>query len=258
MRTENMHTRNASTSRWVRTLAALLLASGLTSGCAFLDSIDRKLVAWGVVEATGGATIDTLAVVEVSSGGSKGVGVVLDNGMIFTANHVVKGDRAVVRTFGYHGNAYYRTLEARVVFRDEGEDQAMLSVREVVEWDHTVELGTGRAGPATAVPLRPHGRSSFGDVVNRPVVRTVELGSRGLRYRADRRLRRGDSGAPIVQDGKVVGLVHGASRVIASDVMKKYRFMREAKRRRENAEGVKIVGTPECVVGGAGSPEGRS
>jgi S1-C subfamily serine protease len=231
-------------------LAVVLTVVALTSGCSVLDSIDRQLVSWGVVDGIDAPGFDELAVVQVDAGSRKGVGVVLEGGMIFTANHVVRSrSRVIVRTFGYYRDGYYQTLEARVVYRNRSADQALLTVLDAGELDHTAELASPRTGSASVLPLRPAGRSSFGYTVNKPVVRFVTVAKSGSRFKGNARLAKGDSGAPVVQDGKVVGLVQGASRMIAPDVMAGYeKLLRSRERRSMGSEGSDdaFMTAPEC------------
>lgn len=209
--------------RAVIMVAALLAAGMMGSGCAMLDSIDRRLAEWGVVDQSVGVGVDALALVDVTCGSSRGVGVVVDGGLIFTANHVVKGgETAVVRTFGLYDNAYHQTVEARVVYRNPLTDQALLSPVEPVELPHRMKLGKPEAGPAEVLPLRASGRTVFGDELAKPVSKPGEVIDGGRRYRCAGRISYGDSGAPIVQDGKVVGLVRGESKMVPADVLERY------------------------------------
>jgi hypothetical protein len=237
--------------------ALILLVSTFTSGCTVIDAIDRQLVEWGVVDSFHGGGIDSLAVVQVQAGRGIGVGVVLDGSMIFTANHVVEGrDRVVVKTNAVHSEAYYQVLTARVVYRNRAADQALLVVEDDEALEHTVKLGKARAGEATIHPLRAAGRSAFGETVKRAVVKRVELERERNRMVRNPQIRKGDSGAPIVQNGVVVGLVRGATRMVASDVLENYRLILKA-RERKTRRGEKIVTTsvPQVNAGAKNSKQ---
>ena len=65
-------------TRVAATVAILLCVGILASGCSVIDSIDRQLALWGVVDRTASAGVDILAVVEIVSGKAKlGFGFVI-------------------------------------------------------------------------------------------------------------------------------------------------------------------------------------
>lgn len=205
-------------------VAALYAVSG---GCAVIDSMDRKLAAWGVVDSMTGHGIDQMAVVAIEAGRSRGTGVILENGLVFTAAHVVSGmDSVVVKTVGYYSDSHYEVLNARVIYRNAETDQALLALESGAGMEHTASLGTPVQGAATVTPMRPAGKSSMGQMVCKPVARSVVIGSTGRRFSNNAGLAMGDSGSPIVQDGRVVGLVRGDGAMVSADVMVNYKASR--------------------------------
>ena len=239
--------------------AAMGIVLTVSTGCSVLDSIDRQLGAWGVVDARMESGIDPLAVVMVEAGQSRGAGVVLEGGLVFTACHVLGGsDTAVIRTTGYYTDSYYQVLTARVVYRDAASDQALLAV-EGGAMEHTAKLGVPAAGAAVVTPMRPAGKSSMGETVCRPVVRTIAVGSSLVRWGGEAGLAKGDSGCPIVQDGAVVGLVRGDGIMVSSDVMVNYKASRRASRgasamdRMDDGTGREELKAPELSVKASGA-----
>lgn len=203
--------------------AAMAAVMAAATGCAALDSVDRQLGRWGVVDARIPAGIDTLAVVAIEAGESRGAGVILENGLVFTACHVVAGKtHAVVRTCSYFSDSGYQVLTGRVVYRNAETDQALLAVEETTDLEYRAATGSPKPGEAVVTPMRPCGKSYCGEAVCKPVVRRVVVGSTGTRFGGGAGLAKGDSGCPIVQDGVVVGLVRGDGRMVAADVMANY------------------------------------
>jgi hypothetical protein len=196
----------------MKAIATILLA-GLMSGCAVFDAIDAKLREIGVMPGTSleACGINPLAVVAVEGDGEAGVGIVVDEQTVFTAYHVVRRAGTVrVKFFGRYRGVYHKEVEGRVIYRNVSRDQCLIHVS--TETPHVARVGRPSPGQATCITLGDRCTNRFGQEVPYPVVRECRID--GQRYYADRPTRKGDSGGPIVQNGCVVGLVHGPSLMV--------------------------------------------
>jgi hypothetical protein len=178
----------------------------MTQGRFAVVCAPALLVAAAIGHATGGAPAGGPAVVAVEGEGAQAAtGFVVDGDRVVTVAHAVDGGQVRVR--GSDGVA----RAAGVVRRDDALDLAVLAVSGVSRARSFVAGGTRvlvrRAGAPLAVPAvlrrRIDARVRRGDgrlVGRRPA----------LELTAD--IRAGDSGAPLVQDGRVMGIVFARSR----------------------------------------------
>jgi S1-C subfamily serine protease len=176
-------------------------AGGFAAACAPL-----LLAGAAIGHATGGGSLGAPAVVTVEARGAEtATGFVVSDGRVVTVAHVVDHWRVTVR--GADGVS----RPAAVLRRDAALDLAVLSVRGVAEGAGLPPAGTHilvrRDGAQVAAPalvrrrIDARLRRSDGRLIARRPA--VEL-------RAD--VRAGDSGAPLIQDGRVAGVVFARSR----------------------------------------------
>ena len=163
------------------------------------------LAAAAIGNALGGATSGGPVVVAVEGrGADAATGFVAAPGRVVTVAHAV-GDRVTVR--GADGVA----RAATVLRRDAALDLAVLGVRGLRPG------GRPAPGPPRVVVRRDGGQRAAPAVVRRRIDAHVRSGDGrliarrpALELRAD--IRAGDSGAPLVQDGRIAGIVFARSR----------------------------------------------
>jgi S1-C subfamily serine protease len=176
-------------------------ARGFAAVCA-----PAVLVGAAIGHATGGSSPAAPAVVAVEARGVKtATGFVVADGRVVTVAHAIDHFRVTVR--GADGVP----RPAVVLRRDPGFDLALLSVRGVT-------AGAGLPPRGTHVLVRRDGAQVAAPaVVRRRIDARVRRGDGRLvarrpamELRAD--IRAGDSGAPLIQDGRVASVVFGRSR----------------------------------------------
>ncbi|MCI0343690.1 MAG: serine protease [Planctomycetales bacterium] len=179
-------------------------------GCSALDSVTESLVRAGVLAPRASdAGVPSGAVVEVETGGARGTGVALGGGLVLTAAHVVEGAaRATIARPAAIPGALPERERAGVVWRDPVGDVALLSAPGAEE---SADSGPPEPGPAWVVTLERSGTTALGDPTWRPAVRRATVLENG-RFEVEGGVRRGDSGSPILQRGRVVGVVRSADR----------------------------------------------
>lgn len=194
-------------------LAVAVAVMACASGCGVLDAIDgtlRKIGALPSVPSCEG--VDMLAVVSIETDGQTGVGVVVADQTVFTPYHVVKRAGVVmVRFFGHYRSGYHKEVEARVIYSNPGLDQCLLHVN--TETPHVIPMGTAGSGEAVMVGLSGGRTNRFGQKMAYPTANPCTID--GVSYESAARTRMGDSGSPIIQAGKVVGLVRGPSMMVS-------------------------------------------
>jgi hypothetical protein len=168
-------------------------------------SVPALLAAAAIAQATGGDASGGPAVVAVEARGAQAAtGFLVAPGRVVTVAHALDG-RIAVRG----GDGVPRA--ATVVRRDDALDLALLAVR-------GVSGGGGMASAATHVVVRRDGAQRAAPaLIRRRIDARVRRGDGRLiarrpaiELRAD--IRAGDSGAPLVQDGRVAGIVFARSR----------------------------------------------
>jgi hypothetical protein len=166
--------------------------------------VPAVLAGAAIGHATGGEAAGDPVVVAVEARGAQAAtGFVVAPGRVVTVAHAVDG-RITVRG----GDSVPRP--AVVVRRDDALDLALLSVR-------GLRAGGGLAPAATHVVVRRDGAQRAAPaVVRRRIDARVRTGDGrliarrpALELRAD--IRPGDSGAPLVEDGRIAGIVFARS-----------------------------------------------
>ncbi len=180
------------------------------AGCSVLDSVTASLAEAGILTPRpSDAGVPGRAVVEVSTGSAQGAGVAIEGGFVLTAAHVVEGAaRATIARPAEIPGAVADVERAEVVWRDPVGDVALLST---AGGEAAAGSGTPEPGPAFIVALERTGTTPFGDPTWRPVARRATV-REGGRFESPDGVRPGDSGSPIVQGGRVVGVVRSADR----------------------------------------------
>lgn len=207
----------------LRRLAALALcgaALAASTGCAMLDGITRSMIEAGVLKpsaarSAGLTGIEAEAVVEVRANGDRGVGVAVEDGMILTSAHVVgaASEVTLLRHSMVAGGVAARE-RAHVVWTDARHDLCLLSPVVPAESGRSA---SPRSGDAWLITLQGTGSSVSGTRSRGAVVRPVTLHPGDRMEINGGGLVHGDSGSPIVQDGRVVGVVRTASRFARVD-----------------------------------------
>ncbi len=183
-------------------------------GCSVLDAIDGKLREIGALpSARLSSDVDQLAVVSIEAGGETGVGVVVADQTVFTAYHVVKSAGTVmVRFYGLYKTGYHKEVEGRVIYSNPSADQCLIHVE--TETPHVIPMGEATGGKAVVLGLSRGQANRFGQVVSYPSARACSID--GSTYAPEQSSKKGDSGSPIIQSGKVVGLVKGPSMMVST------------------------------------------
>jgi hypothetical protein len=201
-----------------------IVLAGMLGGCGLLDVIDAKLRQAGALPSVSmeGAGIDPLSVVAIEADGQHGVGVVVDDGLVFAPYHVVKRAGHIrVKFMGHYRGTYHKEVEGRLVYRNVVADQCLIAVD--TETPHRARLGDPVEGEAVCITLQGGSVNRFGQCVRYPTIRKVRIDSMG--YRSQRPTRHGDSGGPILQAGMVVGLVRGPTRMVSTKSAKRWTEM---------------------------------
>lgn len=191
-------------------LAAMTMAAAMGSGCAFMDGITASMVRAGILVPTSPrpSGLDDEALVEVRTASGQGTGVAVEDGYILTAAHVVDGAaRATIYRHSHIDGAPAATESARVVWSDTVADVALLRPE---SRDANGASGHAAEGEAWLVTLDASGASLSGPT-RRPRLRMARI-LPGRRFEVDGGVRPGDSGSPLVQAGRVVGVVRSAER----------------------------------------------
>jgi S1-C subfamily serine protease len=177
----------------------------MTTGRFAAVCVPAVLAAAAIGHATGGGGVDGPAVVAVEARGAQtATGFVVAPGRVVTVAHAIDG-RIAVR--GDDGVA----RPAAVLRRDDALDLALLAV------PNLRPRGGLASGATHVVVRRDGGQHSAPAVIRRRIDARVRRGDGRLiarrpaiELRAD--IRAGDSGAPLVQHGRVAGIVFARSR----------------------------------------------
>jgi S1-C subfamily serine protease len=183
----------------------------MTGGRFAAVCVPAVLAGAAIGHATGGGAGGPVVVAVEARGAQAATGFVVAPGRVVTVAHAVDG-RVTVR--GADGVA----RRAVVVRRDHRLDLAVLAVRTSVSTGYRPDSGTFGARSATHVVVRRDGvPRATPAVVRRRIDAHVRAGDGRLIARrpaielsAD--IRAGDSGAPLMQDGRVAGIVFAHSR----------------------------------------------
>lgn len=141
---------------------------------------------------------------------SSGSGVVIEGGRILTNNHVVRyGQRILVQPEGSSDK-----LKARVVATGDGIDLAIIELEDKTFFDTHPPIRMSEELPEIGQNVVSYGYPLGGDAmsVTKGIVSRIEYteydsSTSGLRIQVDAALNHGNSGGPVVADGKLVGIV---------------------------------------------------
>lgn len=194
-----------------RTLAVVMgLAAAAGPGCAFMDGITASMVRAGILAPTSprASGLAGDAVVEVRTGSGRGTGVAVEGGYVLTAAHVVDGAaRASVYRHSLIPGAPAAMESATVVWTDSMSDTALLRPE---SREACGPSGDACEGEAWLVTLAASGQGIAGPT-RRPRLRLAQI-LPNRRFAVDGGVQPGDSGSPLVQGGRVVGVVRSADR----------------------------------------------
>ena len=211
-----------STAGVVRTIGvSLLLLAALvcSSGCSMVERLNTWMVENGIVRESLDRQayrigIDTERVVEVRTGTDRGVGVVVEEGLVLTSAHILQGAREakVLQHSLVAGGVAMRT-PAKVIWTDDHNDLCLLAP------DTRADAGTTcspQPGEAWLITLAASGQSRSGSTSRSAGVQRITI-LPGDRFEMDGTLQHGDSGSPLIQNGHVVGVVRTATRFARVD-----------------------------------------
>ena len=197
-------------ARKITTAAVVAMGAAMGSGCAFMDGLTESMVRAGILVPTSTRVsgLDGEALVEVRTASGRGTGVAVEGGYILTAAHVVDGAaRAAIYRHSHIDGAPAAEESASVVWSDTVADVALLRPE---SRDANGPSGHAAEGEAWLVTLDASGHSLAG-LTRRPRLRLARI-LPGRRFEVDGGVRPGDSGSPLVQGGRVVGVVRSADR----------------------------------------------